>query len=161
MKRLPFFTLLLGLSLMQACNDASKTETATADQPATASTSEDANTGAAVADAVSRLNHAMEDADSAALYALTSPKLTYGHSSGKVEDQQTYISNILNGNSDFVKITITDQQIIMDGATAIVRHQLSATTNDRGQPGEVQLKIMLVWQLQDTGWTLIARQAVK
>lgn len=116
----------------------------------------------AVANAVEVLRKAMVDADKTTLENITLPALTYGHSGGKLEDKNTFIENIVNGNSDFVNITLTDQTIKVVGNTAIVRHKLSADTNDKGKgPAKVELYILLVWAKQNREWKLLARQAVK
>ena len=115
----------------------------------------------AVAAAVESLKKAMIDADKAGLQKLTAEQLSYGHSSGKVEDKTTFIENIVSGKSDFVTIDLTNQTIAVSGDAAIVRHTLSATTNDSGNPGSVKLNILLIWQKQKGEWKLLARQAVK
>ncbi|HAI84402.1 MAG TPA: DUF4440 domain-containing protein [Chitinophagaceae bacterium] len=114
-----------------------------------------------VAAAVDAWRIAMIDGDVATLDKLTSEVLTYGHSAGAIETKQDYLQNIKVGNSDFVTMQLTDQQIIMRGKTAIVRHVLTGTTNDRGKPGEVKLKVLQVWQLEKGRWVLLARQSVK
>ncbi|MFN5641685.1 MAG: nuclear transport factor 2 family protein [Sphingobacteriales bacterium] len=116
-----------------------------------------------VADKVSQLIKAMIDADENMLKSLTSDKLVYGHSLGAVEDKTAFVQNIVNGNSDFVTIDITDQTLTISGNAAIVRHKLYAKTNDKGKPGEVRLVIMQVWQRtkKDGEWKLLARQAVR
>lgn len=116
---------------------------------------------AAVAAAVESLKKAMIDADKVALQKLAVDQLSYGHSSGKVEDKATFIENIVSGKSDFVSIDLTNQTIAVVGDAAIVRHTLSAATNDSGHPGNVKLNILLVWQKQKGDWKLLARQAVK
>ncbi len=88
-------------------------------------------------------------------------RLTYGHSSGFVEDKSSLIKNLTSGNSDFVTIDITEQEILIEDKTAIVRHKLSATTNDKGTPGQVNLRIMYTWVKSNKSWKLLARQAVK
>ena len=60
-----------------------------------------------------------------------------------------------------VTITITEQTIKVVGDTAIVRHALSAQTNDSGKPGTVSLKVLGIWQKQGGTWKMIARQAVR
>ncbi|MDH7462689.1 nuclear transport factor 2 family protein [Chitinophagaceae bacterium 26-R-25] len=116
----------------------------------------------AVADAVETLRKAMISADKAALEGITLDQLTYGHSSGKLEDKKTFVENITNGNSHFLDITLTDQTITVVKETAIVRHKLSANTDDKGKgPGKVELYILLVWQKNGGKWKLLARQAVK
>ena len=115
-----------------------------------------------VAAAVEKLRKAMVDADKPALEHITDKGLSYGHSSGVIQDQATFVENIVNGNSDFVNIDLTDQTIYVSGNTAIVRHILSAATNDKGKgPGTVKLGVMTVWQKQKGDWKLLARQAFK
>ena len=116
---------------------------------------------AAVNAAVENLKKAMVDGDKAGLEKITADKLSYGHSSGKIEDKATFVDNIVTGKSDFVTIELTNQTVSVSGDAAIVRHTLSATTNDNGNPGSVKLNILLVWQKQKGQWKLLARQAVK
>jgi ketosteroid isomerase-like protein len=114
-----------------------------------------------VADAVEQLRKAMVDGDSAALTRLSSLSLSYGHSSGVVQDQKEFVSKIASGASDFVTIDLTEQKITISGDAAIVRHTLSASTNDGGKPGTVKLHVLTVWQKDQGKWKLLARQAVK
>jgi ketosteroid isomerase-like protein len=114
-----------------------------------------------VAAAVESLRKAMVDADKTALENLTAKELSYGHSGGKVEDKATFVEVITSGKSDFVSIELTGQTIALVGDNAIVRHTLSASTNDGGKPATVKLSVLLVWQKQNKHWVLIARQAVK
>lgn len=104
---------------------------------------------------------ALEDSDVKMLGSITNAKLTYGHSSGKVENKEQFLQTFKSGASDFVKITITDQTIDVIKKAAIVRHMLEADTNDGGKPGHVKLKVLTVWQKQGSKWVLITRQAVK
>ena len=93
---------------------------------------------------------------------MTAKDLSYGHSSGKVDTQESFIADLLSGASDFVTLNLTEQTIRMvDANTAIVRHTLTADTNDSGKPGKVALKVLGVWQKQGGAWKLIARQAVR
>ena len=115
-----------------------------------------------VAAAVEALRKAMVDADQSMLEKLADDSLSYGHSGGKVESKSAFVENIVNGNSDFVTIDLTGQTIYVSGKTAIVRHRLSATTNDKGKgPGTVNIAIMTVWQKEKKEWKMLARQAVK
>ena len=115
----------------------------------------------AVAAAVNALKKGMIEADKQVLEKYTSNKLSYGHSGGKVEGQESFIQSLTSGASDFVTIDLTEQTISVTKKTAIVRHKLSATTNDAGKPGTVKLSILLVWQRINGDWKLLARQAVK
>jgi ketosteroid isomerase-like protein len=115
----------------------------------------------AVTDAVESLRKAMIDADKNVLENLTSGNLSYGHSGGAVDDKKTFVEKITSGQSDFVTIELSDQTISISGKTAVVRHALDATTNEKGKPGVVKLKVLLIWQKQKGKWKLLARQAVK
>jgi len=110
---------------------------------------------------VETLRKAMVDGDKSALEKIAATELTYGHSSGKLEDKAAFVEAIASGKSDFVSIDLTEQTITVSGDVAIVRHKLAAETNDGGKPGSVKLAILTVWKKQGKEWKLLARQAVK
>lgn len=114
-----------------------------------------------VARAVETLRQAMIDGDRMALEKIVDQSLSYGHSSGQLDDKKEFVEKLVSGRSDFVSIALTEQTISVSGNTAIVRHTLSAETNDGGKPGQVKLKVLLVWQKNGGQWKLLARQAVK
>lgn len=114
-----------------------------------------------VAAAVEALRAAMVNADRAVLENLTADDLSYGHSSGKIENRASFVETIAGGQSDFVSITLSEQKITIVDNTALVRHKFQAETDDGGKPGNVSLGILLVWQKQKGGWKLLARQAYK
>jgi hypothetical protein len=115
----------------------------------------------AVAAAVEDLRKAMIDPNKATLEGITVKELSYGHSNGLVEDQAAFVEALTSNKSDFVSITLEEQTIKIVGNTAIVRHKLSADTNNNNTPGKVSLGVLLIWQKQSGKWKLIARQAVK
>ncbi len=114
-----------------------------------------------VAESVERLRKAMIDPDKTTLEKLTSPKLSYGHSNGLIEDRATFVQALVSAKSDFTDIKLREQTITVSGNTAIVRHFLDGTTNDGGRAGTVKLAVLLVWNQKGTSWQLLARQAVK
>jgi len=114
-----------------------------------------------VSEVVERLRKAMIDADGAALNGLTSDSLSYGHSTGRIENKKEFVDNLVSGKSDFVTIDLTEQSISISDNVAVVRHVLTATTNDSGKPGTTKLKVLLIWQKEKGKWKLLARQAVK
>lgn len=114
-----------------------------------------------VAKAVEDLRLALISGDAKALDVLAADNLSYWHSSGKHEDKAAFIESLTTGKSDFVSIDLTEQTIKVSGNVAIVHHILSAKTNDNGQPGQVKIGILLVFQKQGTDWKLFARQAYK
>ena len=115
----------------------------------------------AVATAVESLRKAMVDPDKAVLDRLTAEELSYGHSSGTIQNKQQFMDALTSGTSDFVSIDLSNQTIKIAGNAAIVRHILSATTNDGGKPGTTKLSVLMVWQERKGEWILLARQATK
>ena len=115
----------------------------------------------AVAAAAEKLRIAMITPTPAGLGALVADDLSYGHSGGKVDTKTSFMADLMSGASDFVTIAITEQTIKVVGNNAIVRHTLTADTNDSGKPGKVSIKILGVWQKQGGDWKLLARQAVR
>lgn len=114
-----------------------------------------------VAATVESFRLALINPDSTTLSKLVTDDLTYGHSSGKIEDKKTFMNTLLTGQSDFVTIDLTNQTIIVHGKTAIVRHILSANTKDNNTPGTVKLAVLTVWVKEHHQWRLLARQAVR
>jgi ketosteroid isomerase-like protein len=113
----------------------------------------------AVAAAVEFMRKAMIDGNRAQLTSLAADELSYCHSSGVLQNKSEFVEAIVSGKSDFVTIDLTDQSIKVVGDVAIVRHKLTAKTNDSGKPGNVVLGIMLIFQKQKGEWKLLARQA--
>lgn len=116
----------------------------------------------AVATAVETLRKAMIDADKSTLESLTAEQLSYGHSSGAIEDKAAFVEAIVSGKSNFNSIDLSDQTIKFAGNAAIVRHKFKAElTGTGGAVNNVYIGILQVWQKQKGKWKLIARQAVK
>ena len=114
-----------------------------------------------MAAAVEILKKAMIDANKSQLEAITAKELSYGHSSGKLEDKAAFVEALVSGKSDFVTMDLAEQSIVMVGNTAIVRHWLTGEIIDNGNAANVKLGVMLVWQKQKGQWKLLARQAYK
>jgi ketosteroid isomerase-like protein len=117
---------------------------------------------AAVAEAVAALTKAMLAADKARLEALTADQLSYGHSSGKVEDKATFVGVVASKKTVYKSIELSRQTVVVAGNDAIVRHawQSESGTGD-GKWNVSKIGVLQVWQKQPTGWRLLARQAFK
>jgi hypothetical protein len=110
---------------------------------------------------IEALRSAMVDPTKESLDALISENLSYGHSSGSIDTKEEFIQNLLTGKSDFVSIELSDQKIIVQKNTAIVRHNLAGKNMDQGKPGTLNLHVMTTWVKEGKSWKLLARQAVK
>ncbi len=116
----------------------------------------------AVQNAIETLRIQMLDPTESGLKSISHPALTYGHSNGRIENQKEFMEAFLTGTSDFTSLEFSDIKIEIVGKTAIVRHLLIAESMDKGkQPGKVNIKVMLVFTKDKTGWLLLGRQAVK
>ncbi|TLV02946.1 nuclear transport factor 2 family protein [Dyadobacter luticola] len=115
-----------------------------------------------VAKAVESLRVLLVEPTKKGLEEISAKELSYGHSNGMVEDQSTFVESLMSLKYDFVTMELTEQTIKVVGNAAIVRHILTAKTNDAGKgPGTANIKVLQVWQKQGSKWILIARQAVK
>lgn len=116
----------------------------------------------AVERAVLQLKDAMLSGEEASLIAISSRNLTYGHSNGVVEDQDAFVYALASGNNNFTSITLDDQTVEVLGKIALVRHNLSGNTHNKGaEPASVNLGVLLVFQKEGKNWKLLARQAYK
>lgn len=112
----------------------------------------------AVAAAVETLRTAILSADRSVLTSLATPGLNYGHSNGRIDDYETFISKLSGETPGFSSIEITEQTIVVEGSTAVVRHTFTAVA---ANGSDVKLHNVLVWVNNDGAWKLLARQAVK
>ena len=116
----------------------------------------------AVAEAVAALTKAMLAPDKARLEALTADQLSYGHSSGKVEDKATFVDVVASKKTVYKSIELSNQTVAVAGNDAIVRHawESESGTGD-GKWNVSKIGVLQVWQKQASGWRLLARQAFK
>ncbi len=114
-----------------------------------------------VASAVTELYKAMVDRNEKELEKLTAEDLTYGHSSGELEDKEAYIHAVVQGPYDYLSITAEDQTITVTGKNAVVRHRFIAKANNDGEPSALTLGVLMVYQKQGKAWKLLARQGYK
>ena len=110
---------------------------------------------------VSDLYTAMINKDQKTLEALTLPGLTYGHSSGIIENKSEYVEAVVAGPFDYLSIDPADQTLLFYGDTAIVRHIFNAKGKRNGEAVVLHLGVMMAFQHVNGLWKLLARQAYK
>ena len=113
----------------------------------------------AVSASVEALRKAMIAADKPALDKLTLPELSYGHSSGRLENKAEFIEALVSGKSGFSAIELSDQTVNVVDKIALVRHVFNGTRRKEGD--KMKLSILTVWLQQQEQWKLLARQAAK
>jgi ketosteroid isomerase-like protein len=114
-----------------------------------------------VAAAVDRLTQAMWHKDIAQLNALTAENLTYGHSSGNIQDKRAFIADIETGKSAFNELKMLNQKITLSGDVALVRNHFSAQAVNSGKVVPTEIENFQIWQKQNGEWLLIGRQAFR
>ncbi len=121
----------------------------------------DANDTAAVTKAVEAFYNAIRDKNAAGFEPLLMTSLTYGHSSGRMEDKAQFIANVLDPKTQWQSIYAAKQTLMVSGDTAISRHAMAGENTRGGKAGTSDMPVMMVWQKHAGAWTLLARQAFK
>ena len=115
----------------------------------------------AVANAVESLRKAMIDPDKATLDKLTADELSYGHSSGAVQNKADFVDVIVSKKTVYKSINLTDIKVSVVGNDAIVRHTWDSVSESDGKSTTSHIGVLQVWAKQDGKWKLLARQAFK
>ena len=114
-----------------------------------------------VADRVENLRKLMINPEKAALEELAADDLSFGHSTGLIEDKSNFVNSFVSHKSVFTSVMFTNQTIKIIGDVAIVRHRMEGDTNNNNTPGKVDIIVLLIWQKTNGLWKLLARQAAK
>ena len=115
-----------------------------------------------VQQAVFIFNKAMVNPTVELMKGLCAEELTYGHSSGLIQNKAEFIDDIVNGPFDFISLEAPEQTIHISGNIAIVRHIFLAKGTNAGEAVDVRIGNMQVYQKDKDGkLKLLARQAYK
>lgn len=114
-----------------------------------------------VESSIESLTKAIISQDSSMLIKLTANELSYGHSTGLVENQTEFVKDILSGPTKFFQIDNADQNIILADNNAIVRNICSIKGSKNGAPLNVKIGILMIWKKEGVNWKLLARQGYK
>ena len=113
----------------------------------------------AISAAVEALRKAMIAGDKDVLDKLSLPELSYGHSSGRLENKAEFIEALVSGKSGFSAIELSDQSVNVVDKVALVRHLFNGKRKADGS--NMKLSILTVWLDRQGEWKLLARQAAK
>jgi ketosteroid isomerase-like protein len=104
---------------------------------------------------------AMIKKDRAALEKVLHPDLTYGHSSGTVENKVEAIEHVMGPKTTYVAINFADTKVRVQGKTALVTGKVELQERANGKDTTINLVVLTVWAKGPSGWQMIARQAAK
>jgi len=110
---------------------------------------------------IGNLNTAMISRDKSTLEKLTADELSYGHSTGLVQNKTEFVNDILSGPNKFTRIDIANQTVTMANDVAIVRNTSSISLTNKELPNELKIGILMIWKKQGGHWKLLARQGYK
>ena len=125
--------------------------------PALAATADET----AVTDAVEALRKAIFDADKAKLTALTADQLSYGHSDARVQNKAEFVDGVVSRKQTVKTLTFPELSVAVAGDAAVARQLFVSDSELDGKATSIKLGTLEVWQKQDGGWKLRARQGFK
>jgi len=111
--------------------------------------------------AVEALRKASLVPDKAKLEQLFSDQMSYGHSSGKVENKAEVINGMVNRKSVVKSLDFPELKIAVVGNSGVARHLYVSESEMEGKPTSTKIGVLQVWQKQDGNWKLLARQGYK
>lgn len=103
---------------------------------------------------------AMVKKDVAAFEAVFHPDLTYGHSSGLIENKTQATDHVVKNTTVYDDIRFADTKVSVTGNTALVTGKVQYLKRPKDQKVIVQdLVVLSVWLKTSKGWQMRARQA--
>jgi ketosteroid isomerase-like protein len=115
----------------------------------------------AVADAGTQLNQGLINRDVKALDELVAPELSYGHSSGAVEDKAAFLKAVASGPVKYLAINVSNQTVQVNGDNAVTRQIQDLDLVNNGTPTKLKIGNLLVWRKYNGKWKLIVKQGFK
>ena len=116
---------------------------------------------AGVTQAVEAFRKASLAQDKAKLEQLFADQLSYGHSDGRVESKAEVINGVMNRKATVKSIDFPELKVAVVGNNAVARHLYVSESEMDGKPNSIKIGALQVWQKQDGGWKLLARQGYK
>ena len=111
----------------------------------------------AVTHAVETFYKAFTSSDRNQLDMLCADKLSFGHSSGRIENKAQFIDGVIKSVQVWKSFDVARHSIQLEGNYAIVRNETTGTRNRDGKTETIKNGVLMVWQKQDGRWKLLAR----
>ena len=125
------------------------------------------STGAAAADdpalaqSIESLRQGILQQDKGKLDQVAASQISYGHSDGRVETKEQFINGVMNRKPVQKSLAFPELKVFVVGNMAVARHIYLGESELDGKPSTTRIGALQVWQKQDTGWKLLARQGFK
>ncbi len=114
-----------------------------------------------VAQGVETLRKALLEADRAKLEQVASAQISYGHSDGRVENKEQFIHGVMTRKQTVKSLDFPELKVAVVGNAAIARHIYLSQSELDGKATTTRIGALQVWQKQDGGWKLLARQGFR
>ena len=121
----------------------------------------DADDEAAVTHSVETLRKALLEADKGKLEQMASAQISYGHSDGRVETKEQFIKGVMTRKQTVKSLAFPELKVAVVGDAAVARHIYLAESELEGKATTTRIGALQVWQKQDGGWKLLARQGFR
>src|SRR5262249_60968661 len=92
---------------------------------------------------------------------LCAAELSYGHSSGRVENKAQFINGVMTRKGMLKSLALSDHTIAIVGNNAIARHKWASESETDGKATSTRIVVLQVWLKQGSAWKLLARQAAQ
>ena len=115
----------------------------------------------AVDNAGKLLNRGLINQDIKLLNRLVLPNLSYGHSSGAIENKAAFTKAVADGPVRYISIDVADQTITITGNVAVTRQIQTLKLINDGKPTDLKIGNMLVWKKVQNTWKLLPKQGFK
>jgi ketosteroid isomerase-like protein len=116
---------------------------------------------AAVAQNIETLRKAILEADKARLDQVSAAQISYGHSDGRVETKEQFINGVMTRKQVQKSLNFPELKVAVVGNAAIARHIYLGESELDGKQTTTRIGALQLWQKQDGGWKLIARQGFR
>lgn len=125
------------------------------------STTADAAEEEAVTKAVDAMRQAQLAQDKAKIEALASDHLSYGHSSGVIQNKTEMIDGVMSRKQKVKSIEYPELKVSIAGDAAIARQLYVSESELDGKTNTIKIGILEVWHKDGGSWKLFARQGYK
>ena len=114
-----------------------------------------------VTQSVETLRKALLEADKVKLEQVASAQISYGHSDGRVETKEQFIHGVMTRKQVVKSLAFPELKVAVVGNAAIARHIYLSESERDGKATTTRIGALQVWQKQDGGWKLLARQGFR
>lgn len=116
---------------------------------------------AAVTQNIEILRKAILEQDKAKLEQVSAAQISYGHSDGRVETRDQFVNGVMTRKQTQKSLNFPELKVTVVGNNAIARHIYLGESELDGKQSTTRIGALQLWQKQNDGWKLLARQGFR